>query len=348
MDDKIFSLSNYDYDFPKELIAQTPLADRSASRLMVLDRKSGAITHAVFNSITDYMEPGDCLVVNDTRVIPANLEGKTEKSGAAVSILILDNLHGNTWDVLMKNSRRVDEGGYAVFGEGIRLKVVKKKGRLVEAEFNYAPEELIGKLWKAGTMPLPPYIKEEIRNEKHRERYQTVYAEKSGAVAAPTAGLHFTPEILVRLKAKGVMIAPVTLHVGLGTFESISEDDIRLHKMHSENFEVSAASAAMVNSAKKSGKKIIAVGTTSMRVLESASTPAGELVPQKGSTSIYIYPGYDFRIVDRMITNFHLPKTSLLALVSAFAGTDNIKAAYAAAIAGRYRLFSYGDSMFIK
>ena len=348
MDDKTFSLSNYDYDFPKELIAQTPLTDRAASRLMVLDRASGSITHAVFGSMIDYINPGDCLVINDTRVIPANLEGKSEKRGAAVSILILDNLNGNTWDVLMKNSRRVDEGDYVLFSEGIRLKVIRKKGRLVEGEFNYAPDELIAKLWKAGTMPLPPYIKEEIRDDKHRERYQTVYAQKSGAVAAPTAGLHFTPAILSSLEAKGVKIAPVTLHVGLGTFESISEDDIRGHKMHSENFEVTQASAAVINEAKKNGNKIIAVGTTSMRVLESSTTPQGIVEAQKGATSIYIYPGYDFKIVDRMITNFHLPKTSLLALVSAFAGMEHIKAAYAAAVKEKYRLFSYGDSMLIK
>lgn len=347
MNDEIYNLKNYDYSFPKELIAQEPLPDRSSSRLMVLNRTTGAIKHAVFTSITDYMDPGDCLVVNDTKVIPANLEGKTEKNGSSISILVLDNLEGNVWDVLMKNSRRVDEDGCVLFPEGIRLKVIKKKGKLVEVEFNYDPKELIEKLLRAGSMPLPPYIKEDIKNEKHRERYQTVYAANQGAVAAPTAGLHFTDAVLSGLSAKGVKIAPVTLHVGLGTFESISENDIRLHKMHSENYEVSAASAAIINAAKKSGKKIIAVGTTSMRVLESASLADGKLMPQQGSTSIYIYPGYAFRIVDRLITNFHLPKTSLLSLVSAFAGIDKIKNAYTSAIQEKYRLFSYGDSMLI-
>jgi S-adenosylmethionine:tRNA ribosyltransferase-isomerase len=301
----------------------------------------------VFTSVINYINPGDCLVVNDTKVIPANLEGKSEKKGSSISILILDNLHGNIWDVLMKNSRRVDEDDFVLFDEGIRLKVIKKKGKLVEAEFNFSPEELLIKLWRAGSMPLPPYIKEEIKNQKHRERYQTVYAANEGAKAAPTAGLHFTDEVMSKLKSKGVKIAPITLHVGLGTFESISENDIRLHKMHSENYEVSESSAEVINNTKKNGNNIIAVGTTSMRVLEAACAPNGELIPQKNSTSIYIYPGYSFKMVDRLITNFHLPKTSLLSLVTAFAGMDNIKAAYAEAIKEKYRLFSYGDSMFI-
>ena len=343
----MYKLSNYDYSFPKELIAQQPLQDRSSSRLMVLDRANGAITNSMFPSITGYFAPGDCLVINDTKVIPANLDGKTEKNGSAISVLILDNLRGNVWDVLMKNSRRVEEGDYVAFDGSIRLKVLKKKGRLVEAEFNLGQQELINKLWDVGSMPLPPYIKDDIKNSKHRDRYQTVYAENQGAVAAPTAGLHFTAEVFSALKAKSVVIAPVTLHVGLGTFESICEEDIRLHKMHSENYEVSPETAAAVNSAKKAGKKITAVGTTSMRVLEAASEAGGGLLPGKGSTSIYIYPGYKFRTVDRLVTNFHLPKTSLLALVSAFAGLDNIRRAYAAAIREKYRLFSYGDSMII-
>jgi S-adenosylmethionine:tRNA ribosyltransferase-isomerase len=347
MPDDLYRLSNYDYTFPKELIAQQPLVDRSASKLMILDRLAGSVTHSRFSSITDYFEPGDCLVINDTKVIPANIEGKTEKKGSAVSVLILDNLGGNIWDVLMKNSRRVNEGDYCIFAGGIRLKVIKKKGRLVEAEFNFNTVELIKQLWKFGSMPLPPYIKDDVKNTKHRERYQTVYAENQGAVAAPTAGLHFTPEIFSALKAKGVITAPVTLHVGLGTFESISEEDIRLHHMHSEHYDVSPGSALAINTVKKSGKKIIAVGTTSMRVLEAAANVDGGISAGSGSTSIYIYPGYTFRIVDRLITNFHLPKTSLLALVSAFAGLENIRKAYAEAIAEKYRLFSYGDSMFI-
>ena len=347
MRDEIFKLENYDYIFPKELIAQTPLADRAASKLMILDKQTGNITHSTFSSIIDYINPGDCLVVNDTKVIPANLEGKTEKNGSAISILILDNLHANVWDVLMKNSRRVKEGEFVLFSEDIKLKVKKKKGKLVEAEFNFAPEELIKKLWLAGSMPLPPYIKEEIRNKKHRERYQTVYALNQGAVAAPTAGLHVTPSLLAALKEKDIKIAPVTLHVGLGTFESIETQDIRQHKMHSENYEITETSAKIINTAIKSGNKVIAVGTTSMRVLESAYQNKRELTAQKGATSIYIYPGYEFKIVNHLITNFHLPKTSLLALVSAFAGLENIKAAYKSAINDKYRLFSYGDSMLI-
>jgi S-adenosylmethionine:tRNA ribosyltransferase-isomerase len=314
---------------------------------MVLNRESGEIKHSHFSSVTGYFAPGDCLVINDTKVIPANLDGKTEKTGSAISVLVLDNLKGNVWDVLMKNSRRVDEGDFVLFDGQIRLRVVKKKGRLVEAEFNLKPDELIKKLWDFGSMPLPPYIKDDAKNAKHRERYQTVYAENQGAVAAPTAGLHFTPDMFSSLREKGVIIAPVTLHVGLGTFESISEEDIRTHRMHSENYEVSGKTAAAVNTAKTAGKKIFTVGTTSMRVLEAATSPGDGLIPGKGSTSIYIYPGYKFKTVDRLITNFHLPKTSLLALVSAFAGLENIRRAYAAAIAEKYRLFSYGDSMLI-
>lgn len=347
MFDDLYRLKNYDYSFPRDLIAQEPLKDRSDSRLMVLDRKTNSIKHDNFKSIAGYLNPGDCLVVNDTKVLPASLEGKSEKKGSPIGILILENLHGNIWDVLMKNSRRVGESDTVLFDEGIRFKIIKKKGKIVEAECNFGPKELVEKLWKAGSMPLPPYIKEEIKNIKHHERYQTVYAKNQGAVAAPTAGLHFTDDVLALLAAKGVKIARITLHVGLGTFESIEEEDIRLHKMHSENFEVTGPAAGIINAAKASGKKIIAVGTTSMRVLETASTAGGILMPQKGSTSIYIYPGYSFKIVDHLITNFHLPKTSLLALVSAFASIENIKTCYAAAVKEKYRLFSYGDSMLI-
>jgi S-adenosylmethionine:tRNA ribosyltransferase-isomerase len=348
MEELKFSLSDYDYVFPKELIAQTPLEDRSSSRLMILDRKTGEFIHSVFSHITEMINKGDCLVVNDTKVIPANLDGRSEKSGAAIGILVLDHIKDNIWDVIMKNSKRVDEGGYVIFDDGIKLKVLKKKGKLVEAEFNFGPKELVEKLWRLGTMPLPPYIKEDIKNLKHRNRYQTVYAKIEGARAAPTAGLHFTNEIMGTLKEKGVHFAPVTLHVGLGTFESVSAEDIREHKMHSEYYEISGESAEIINRTKSSGGRVIAVGTTSMRVLESVSDDAGKVSAMRGSTDKYIYPGYRFKIVDCMITNFHLPRTSLLVLVSAFAGYAAIRRAYAEAIMEKYRLFSYGDSMFIK
>lgn len=346
--DNIYDISNYDYVFPKELIAQTPLKDRASSRLMVLDRDSGGITHETFSNILDYIYPGDCLVLNNTKVIPANLEGRAKNSGAKISILVLDKTSGNRWDVLMKNSRRVAEGDSVIFDEGIELIVVQKKGKVVEVEFNYSPAELVQKLWQAGTMPLPPYIKENIYDRSHRDSYQTVYAQKEGAVAAPTAGLHFTREILDKLEKKGIKKAFVTLHVGIGTFEYITAYDIRDHKMHSENYEISVADADKINSTKASGGRIITVGTTSMRTLEAAADSKGRVSPQRKSTDIYIYPGYKFKICDAMITNFHLPKTSLLALVSSFAGLDNIKNAYTEAIKNKYRLFSYGDAMFIK
>ena len=346
--DSLYEISNYDYIFPKERIAQEPLKDRSASRLMVVDRRSGAVMHGGFRDIADFVEPGDCLVLNNTRVIPANLDGMAAKSGAKISILVLDRAGGGRWDVLMKNSRRVREGDKVKFDGGIQLSVVQKKGRIVEVEFNYQETELIDRLWQAGTMPLPPYIKENIKDPSHRERYQTIYASNEGAKAAPTAGLHFTEEILTQLEKKGVRKAFVTLHVGLGTFESIETPDIRDHKMHSEYFELLPENADMINSVKSKGGRIIAVGTTSMRALESAADEAGRVVPKRGATSIYIYPGYTFKICDAMITNFHLPRTSLLVLVSAFAGNELIKRAYEEAVRENYRLFSYGDSMLIK
>jgi S-adenosylmethionine:tRNA ribosyltransferase-isomerase len=343
-----YNLADYDYIFPKELIAQTPLKDRSASRLMILDKKDGGIEHDTFSNITDHIFPGDCLVLNNTMVIPANLDGFAEKTGAKIGILVLDNISGDRWDVLMKNSRKVQEGEYVAFGEGIRLCIIRKKGRIVEVEFNYGPEELVRRLWKAGTMPLPPYIKENIKDPSHRQRYQTVYAKNEGAKAAPTAGLHFTGDIFDRLDKKGVKLAYVTLHVGIGTFESITADDIRQHKMHSEAYEITAQDANIINTTKDSGGRVIAVGTTSMRAIESAADTHGRISQKKNTTDIYIYPGYQFRICDAIITNFHLPRTSLLVLVSAFAGKEAIRHAYDEAITNRYRLFSYGDSMLIK
>jgi S-adenosylmethionine:tRNA ribosyltransferase-isomerase len=343
-----FDLKDYDYGFPKELIAQSPAEKRGSSRMMVLDRKNGAIKNSLFSSITDFFSPGDCIVINNTRVLPANIEGFSGKNKSRISILVLEHLSGNCWEVLMKNSRRVEEGDSVEFDGGIKLIVKKKKGRSVEVEFNFGKDELIKKLKISGSMPLPPYIKNDLKNRIHRERYQTVYASEDGAKAAPTAGLHFTPEILSKLENNGVEIAPVTLHVGIGTFASIESSDIREHRIHSETMEVSPGSAQKINLARASGKKITAVGTTSMRVLESVCGENGVIKNFSGSTDIYIYPGYKFKAVDMLLTNFHLPKTSLLVLVSAFGGYDNIKKAYAEAIREKYRLFSYGDAMLIK
>jgi S-adenosylmethionine:tRNA ribosyltransferase-isomerase len=343
-----YKLEDYDYEFPKELIAQHPVEKRDSSRMLVLDRASGSIKHSVFKSITGYLSPGDCVVINNTRVLPANIEGRSEKNNAAISILVLEHLSGCRWEVLMKNSRRVNEGDGVAFSGGIRLTLVKKKGRTVEVEFNFDRDELIKKLKISGSMPLPPYIKNDLKNKIHRERYQTVYASEDGAKAAPTAGLHFTPDIISELEKKGVNIAPVTLHVGIGTFASIEADDIREHKMHSETIEITGNSADKINAARSSGKKIAAVGTTSMRTIESAGDDKGKIKAFSGETGIYIYPGYRFKAVDMLLTNFHLPHTSLLVLVSAFGGYDNIRKAYAEAIREKYRLFSYGDAMLIK
>ena len=343
-----YKLQDYDYEFPKELIAQLPAEKRDASRMLVLDKTTGGITHSYFKSITEYFSPGDCVVINNTRVLPANINGRSEKNNAAISILVLEHLSGSRWEVLMKNSRRVNEGDSVIFDGGIRLTVIKKMGRGVEVEFNFDKNELIKKLKISGSMPLPPYIKNDVKNIMHNERYQTVYASEDGAKAAPTAGLHFTPDILSALVNKGVSIAPVTLHVGIGTFASIESEDIREHTMHSEQIEVSPDSADKINSARSSGKKITAVGTTSMRTLECVSDDGGKIRAFSGSTGIYIYPGYRFKAVDMLLTNFHLPRTSLLVLVSAFGGYEKIRKTYAEAVRKKYRLFSYGDAMLIK
>jgi S-adenosylmethionine:tRNA ribosyltransferase-isomerase len=343
-----FSLKDYDYEFPRELIAQAPVEKRGTSRMMVVDKKSGAITHSQFGAVVDHFSPGDCVVINDTRVLPANIEGRSAKNNSRISILVLEHLSGGNWEVLMKNSRRVEPGDSVIFPGGISLEVIEKIGRSVVVKFNMGRDELIEKLKITGFMPLPPYIKNDVKNIMHRDRYQTVYASKDGAKAAPTAGLHFTPAIISELEKKGVVIAPVTLHVGIGTFASIENDDIRDHTMHSEIFDVCEESAEKINSARREGKKIAAVGTTSMRVLESVCGQDGMIKSGGGSTGIYIYPGFKFRAVDILLTNFHLPRTSLLVLVSAFGGYDNIKKAYETAIHEKYRLFSYGDAMLIK
>jgi S-adenosylmethionine:tRNA ribosyltransferase-isomerase len=341
--DDMFDLSNYDYRVPQELIAQEPLLNRDRSRLLVLEKNTGKITHDYFYNLKTYLNAGDCLVLNDTKVVPARLFGKTRKTGAAVEILVLARNENRTWEVMMKNSRRVDEGSLVSFGEDIELKVVRKKGKTAEVEFNLNESTLKKALWKHGTVPLPPYIKNETSADIHRERYQTVYAEHEGARAAPTAGLHFTPKLLDEIRGKGIKTARVTLHVGMGTFEAVSETDIRKHKMHEEEYMVDSKNAAVIN---ETTGRIIAAGTTSLRVLESAVRD-GKIPEIHDKTGIYIYPGYEFKKVQGLITNFHLPKTTLLALVYAFAGADNVKRAYAAAIKEKYRFFSYGDAMLI-
>lgn len=340
---KIFDLSNYDYKVPEALIAQEPLKRRDHSRLLVLERRTGKITHDYFYNIAKYFTSGDCLVLNNTKVIPARLFGRTEKTGAGIEILILDRKADRTWEVMMKNSRRVKEGDVIIFPDGIKTKIMKKTGKTVEVEFNLSETELKKKLWKSGVVPLPPYIKKGALQESHKNRYQTVYAEHEGAKAAPTAGLHFTEKLLKEISKKGVKTAHVTLHVGMGTFEAITEEDIRKHKMHEEEYTVDEQNAKLIN---ETTGRIIAVGTTSLRVIESA-VKNNKMQAVHAKTGIYIYPGYEFNKTDVLVTNFHLPRTSLLALVSAFAGIDIIKKTYDTAIREKYRFFSYGDAMLI-
>ncbi|HRU38252.1 MAG TPA: tRNA preQ1(34) S-adenosylmethionine ribosyltransferase-isomerase QueA [Candidatus Goldiibacteriota bacterium] len=339
---KIYDLSYYDYEVPEALIAQRPLSERDACRLLVLERKTGRMTHDFFYNIGGYMAAGDCLVLNDTRVIPARLYGKTE-TGAKIEILILGRKEGSIWEVMMKNSRRAAENCEVFFDNDIRMTVLSKKGKTAEVSFNMDESLLLKTLRQNGIIPLPPYIKENALDASHRDSYQTVYASNEGAKAAPTAGLHFTARLLRSLENAGVRKAFVTLHVGMGTFEPVVEADIRKHNMHTEEYTVTQEAAGIINSCK--GRKI-ACGTTSLRVLES-SVKAGKIVPGSGRTGIYIYPGYSFAATDGLITNFHLPKTTLLALVYAFAGEKNAKKAYDEAIRKKYRLFSYGDAMLI-
>jgi S-adenosylmethionine:tRNA ribosyltransferase-isomerase len=341
----IYDVNTYDYEYPQELVAQKPLADRAASKLLVLERYSGKITHDVFRNIGKHLLPGDCMVMNDTKVIPARLYGVKESTGAKIEIL-LEARSGDNWIVMMKNSRRVKEGEEVAFPEGIRAQVIKKQGKTVEVKFNFKDMELMSKIWKAGVMPLPPYITENPESKEHNERYQTVYAASEGAKAAPTAGLHFTRELIEKLEAKSIKTTRITLHAGMGTFEPVTESDMRSHNMHSENFEIPHEAATMINSAKKFGR-VIAVGTTSLRALESA-VKNDRVYYGSGTTDLYILPGYNFKVADALITNFHLPKTTLMALVCAFAGVENIKNAYEEAIRKKYRLFSYGDAMLIK
>lgn len=337
--------SDFYYDLPKELIAQTPVEPRDSSRLMLLDRNTGEIDHKHFYDIIDSLNPGDLLVANDSRVLPARIYGIKDETGARVEFLLLSQITGNRWEALCKPGKKAKEGTSFTFGDGLlkaTVAEVKDDGnRIVDFECD---ENFFSTLDKIGQMPLPPYITEEL---KDKERYQTVYSHELGSAAAPTAGLHFTKELMQRIKDKGVNIAYVTLHVGLGTFRPVKVDDVTKHKMHSEHYEIPQETAKLINETKKNGGRVIAVGTTSCRTLESVASFYGEIKPCEGFTDIFIYPGYEFKVLDGLITNFHLPESTLIMLVSAFAGYDNVMNAYKTAVEEKYRFFSFGDAMFI-
>ena len=338
-------IKEFYYDLPEELIAQDPLLDRSSSRLMVLDKMSGEIKNKKFSDIKSYLKKGDCLVINDTKVIPARLFGSRESTGGKVEILLLKRLQNDIWEVLVKPGKKCKIGSKISFGGGILkgevIDIVDEGNRLIKFSYEGIFEEILDKL---GEMPLPPYIKHKLED---KNRYQTVYAKHDGSAAAPTAGLHFTPELLKEIEEMGVEIARVTLHVGLGTFRPVKEQDILKHHMHSEFYIVGKEAADKINATKKRGDRVICVGTTSCRTLESATDEDGILREKSAWTEIFIYPGYKFKIMDALITNFHLPESTLLMLISAFAGKDKIMSAYEKAVEERYRFFSFGDAMFI-
>ena len=337
--------ADFYFDLPQELIAQDPLEDRSSSRLMVLDRKTGEIEHHIFKEVIDYLNPGDCLVVNNTKVIPARLFGSKEGTEAKIEILLLKRKENDVWETLVKPGKKAKPGTRISFGDGLLtgevIDVVEEGNRLIKFTYDGIFEEILDQL---GQMPLPPYITHQL---KDKNRYQTVYAKHDGSAAAPTAGLHFTSELLEAIKAKGVNIAHVTLHVGLGTFRPVKVEDVTNHHMHSEFYIVEEDQAKLINETKQRGGKIVSVGTTSCRTLESATDDQGVLHAGSGWTDIFIYTGYQFKMIDRLITNFHLPESTLLMLVSALAGKDNIMAAYEEAVKERYRFFSFGDAMMI-
>lgn len=337
--------SDFYYDLPKELIAQDPLEDRSASRLLCLDRRSGGIVHDTFRNIVHYLRPGDCLVINDTKVIPARLYGHKADTGALIEILLLKRKENDIWETLVKPGKKARPGAEILFGDGILkgtvLDIVEEGNRLIRFSYDGIFEEILDQL---GEMPLPPYITHKL---KDRNRYQTVYARNEGSAAAPTAGLHFTKELLKQVEDMGVKIAHVTLHVGLGTFRPVKVEDVTEHHMHSEFYVVEEEQARLINDTRKAGGRIISVGTTSCRTLESAADDEGVLRAGSGWTDIFIYPGYRFKMIDGLITNFHLPESTLLMLVSALAGKDHIMAAYEEAVKERYRFFSFGDAMLI-
>lgn len=338
--------SDFYFDLPEELIAQTPIIKRDSSKLLILDKKTGEIEHEIFNNIGDYFEKGDTLILNNTRVIPARLFGNKEGTKSKVEILLLKRMDKDKWEILVKPGRKAKIGNKISFGEGLLVGEIKDVlydgNRIIKFYYNGIFEEILEQL---GTMPLPPYIKHQLED---KERYQTIYSKVEGSVAAPTAGLHFTEKVFKNLREKGVNVGFITLHVGLGTFRPVKVDDIYEHKMHSEYYEIDEKVAELINCTKKNNKKVFAVGTTTVRTLETASTNNGDIEASSGWTDIFIYPGYTFKTVDAIITNFHLPESTLLMLVSAFASRENILNAYQEAITNKYRFFSFGDSMIIK
>ncbi len=337
--------SDFYFDLPQELIAQDPLADRSSSRLLALNKEEGNLVHETFYNIIEYLNPGDCLVLNNTRVIPARLFGVKEETGAVVEFLLLKRVGENIWETLVKPGKKARPGMRFVFGDGqlkCEIEGIAEEGkRLVRFEYEGIWEEILDTL---GEMPLPPYITHRLED---KNRYQTVYAKYDGSAAAPTAGLHFTNELLKQIEEKGIEIAYVTLHVGLGTFRPVKEDDILNHHMHSEYYEITQEAADKINACKKRGNRVICVGTTSCRTVESAADEDGMLKAVCGNTEIFIYPGYRFKVLDALITNFHLPESTLIMLVSALAGREHVLAAYEEAVKEKYRFFSFGDAMYI-
>lgn len=340
------NVKDYDYDLPEELIAQDPLEDRSSSRLMVLDRQTGDVEHRHFTDILEYLHPGDCLVINNTKVIPARLFGVKEDTQAKIEVLLLKRKENDIWETLVKPGKKAKPGTKLVFGDGLLtaevVDVVEEGNRLIQFHYDGIFEEILDQL---GQMPLPPYITHQL---KDKNRYQTVYAKYDGSAAAPTAGLHFTKELLQKVKDMGVDIAEVTLHVGLGTFRPVKVENVLDHHMHSEFYMVSQEAADKINRAKESGHRVIAVGTTSTRTLEAAADENGRLHETSGWTEIFIYPGYQFKVIDALITNFHLPQSTLVMLVSALAGREHVLHAYEIAVKEKYRFFSFGDAMLIQ
>ena len=338
-------VSEFDYELPQELIAQDPIADRSASRLLLLDKETGEIRHSIFRDILKELRQGDCLVVNNTRVIPARLMGTKEGTGASIEVLLLTRQSGDIWEVLVKPGKKARLGTRIDFGDGLLtgevIDIVDDGNRRIQFTYDGIFEEILDKL---GQMPLPPYITHQLQD---KERYQTVYAKFNGSAAAPTAGLHFTKELMQEIRDRGIPIVEVTLHVGLGTFRPVKVEKVEDHHMHVEYYQVTREAADTINRCRQAGGRIIAVGTTSCRTLESAADDQGVLHAGSGNTGIFIYPGYKFKMVDALITNFHLPKSTLMMLVSALAGRDHIMAAYREAVRERYRFFSFGDAMFI-
>lgn len=335
--------SDFYYDLPQELIAQTPIEPRDQSRLMVVDKNTGEVTHKIFKDLIDYLNPNDCLILNDTRVIPARIYGVKKQTGAVVEFLLLKQSENNVWECLCKPGKRAKIGTEFVFGEGLVecevVDITDDGNRKIQ--FKCDSKEIYTILDKIGKMPLPPYITEELKNG---ERYQTVYSRELGSAAAPTAGLHFTNELLERIEQKGIKIGYVTLHVGLGTFRPVKVDDVTKHKMHTEHYHISKQTADLINETKANGGRVISVGTTSTRTLESVATKNGCICEDEDDTSIFIYPGYEFKCIDGLVTNFHLPESTLIMLISAFAGYDNVMNAYKIAVDERYRFFSFGDA----